>query len=498
MIKSFTILLLFVFGTLPLAFSVEHPTKRDIVDHGYFHFPQHEATVMHNSSELRLSVWNNNTLLYVQAVLWNDYSKEIRINRYGRQLGDSSTLYIDTDASVSLTPRVDRCYSLDPWLSMNGLYYSILLGECSRTFLKDNSKGTGSICYVNLKEHKKVRIDNYVIPLQELNKSCGEKIRLVYCVASAVPEFRTSSVGRIPIPMEECRVPVSQKKFHPYRLKKGKELTISNIASAWSEETHAFSISRPTKDTNEFRFIDDSISIEPLFGVSVSHNSPAQLKKELKDKAFLQMLGGYLGIKPEKAAKLKFTYDTEDECFELQQNGTHPAVFNSIGEAIDRYVQERYDGHTKKYMLASFEEISNVTDVNDKDLLLLLKEYPYLPPSWLNKTECRRFYTDPNGTERCISYFLVDGEIAWTYELIIKSDGSSFCSERKRDAKEYDPKYRMIIKDTEKQVGRKMKKKGIRGIGSIHYFWRFKKKKLKKKGIDWRSPSELSPGTFYD
>ena len=45
----------------------------------------------------------------------------------------------------------------------------------------------------------------------------------------------------------------------------------------------------------------------------------------------------------------------------------------------------------------------------------------------------------------------------------------------------------------------KMKRAGDYGqFGSCHTFWHLKKEKLKVKGINWRSPSELNPNTCFD
>ena len=44
----------------------------DAVRDGAFEFPQDEAIVLCDRTDLRLSVWNNREVLFVQAVLWTD------------------------------------------------------------------------------------------------------------------------------------------------------------------------------------------------------------------------------------------------------------------------------------------------------------------------------------------------------------------------------------------------------------------------------------------
>ena len=81
-----------------------------------------------------------------------------------------------------------------------------------------------------------------------------------------------------------------------------------------------------------------------------------------------------------------------------------------------------------------------------------------------------------------------------------KADGSlNYSSSSKSDARDYDQRYKQIMEDVTSEVTAQMKKDGSYGqFGSINYFWHLKKERLKAKGIDWRSPTELNPGTCYD
>jgi len=56
-----------------------------------------------------------------------------------------------------------------------------------------------------------------------------------------------------------------------------------------------------------------------------------------------------------------------------------------------------------------------------------------------------------------------------------------------------------MIKDVEDEVDGEMKRNGSFGrFGSVHTFWRLKKVKLKARGVEWWSPSELNPNAIYD
>jgi hypothetical protein len=101
---------------------------------------------------------------------------------------------------------------------------------------------------------------------------------------------------------------------------------------------------------------------------------------------------------------------------------------------------------------------------------------------------------------RWVAYTVVDGEVAWRYFLMFKADGSlDYEHDSKCDAKDYEPQYQRTIKTVEDEVDAEMKKVGSYGkFGSVHTFWHLKKQKLKARGIEWRSPSELNPNTNYD
>jgi len=101
---------------------------------------------------------------------------------------------------------------------------------------------------------------------------------------------------------------------------------------------------------------------------------------------------------------------------------------------------------------------------------------------------------------RWVSYVLIDGDIAWQYDLRFMFSGEDATIIRtKCDAKEFDLKYMQIIKDVEAEVAAEMKQNGTSGkLGSIHDFWGMTQDKLKAKNIIWHSPAELNPSINYD
>lgn len=169
----------------------------DLKSEGAFGFPQGSAKVLCDTGELRLSAVCDGSHLFVQAVLWNDGDSSDGLTDDGRKIGDNSTLVIDADADGKPTREVDRSYTLNPWPMLAGLHYSVTMGAGMSSGLQADSKGRGSIQFVD-DGGKKVRVDTYLVPLSELKRAPDEQIKLAYWASSTTPEFRINSVGFAP------------------------------------------------------------------------------------------------------------------------------------------------------------------------------------------------------------------------------------------------------------------------------------------------------------
>jgi hypothetical protein len=196
MMKAITLAAVLLGALVPIgqgAFGAGKPAnlKRD----GAFAFPQLKAKVLCDEKDLRLSVWNDAKYLYVQAVVWADGDDSLGETPDGRPIGDTSCLRLDVDADQKATPNVDRDYALNPWPSLAGLRYSVVLGESSSSYLKSDSKGRGAIRYLDAGKGKRVRVDSFAIPLAEIGKKTGAKIRLAYWGQSPKPALTLNSIG---------------------------------------------------------------------------------------------------------------------------------------------------------------------------------------------------------------------------------------------------------------------------------------------------------------
>jgi thiol-disulfide isomerase/thioredoxin len=186
---------LYVAGLLlACAVALAADAPHDLKKQGAFAFPQDAATVLCDNKDLRVSAWNDAGHLYVQAIVWKDGDDSLGETEDGRKIGDHSDLLIDADADGKVTPNVDRVYALNPWPSRLGLHYQVRVSDSASTGLKGDSKGRGSINYVETPAGK-VRVDCFVIPLAEIDRKPGDKVRIAYYGSSPKPELTVNSIG---------------------------------------------------------------------------------------------------------------------------------------------------------------------------------------------------------------------------------------------------------------------------------------------------------------
>lgn len=191
-IQSCVVLL---FAALALPVCAASGSAPDLRQDGAFGFRQADAKVLCDTPALRVSLLSDSEYLYIQAIIFEDGDDAPGETADGRAIGDSANVLIDADADGKPTPNVDRSYSLNPWPHLPGLHYSVVLGDRSSTPLRADSKGRGSIAYVEIEGSARVRVDNFLIPLEEIGRKPGDTVRLAYWGSSPVPELTVNSIG---------------------------------------------------------------------------------------------------------------------------------------------------------------------------------------------------------------------------------------------------------------------------------------------------------------
>ncbi len=192
----------------------------DVKKDGAFAFPQGSARVLCDTPTLRLSACSDDEYLYVQAVLWTDGDNTEGETDDGRPIGDNSCLKIDADADGKITPDLDRTYDLNPWPSLPGLQYQVEMGHGSTSAITSDSKGRGAISYLTLPDSTHIRVDSYLIPLEEIKRKPGQSVRFAYWGRSPKPELTVNSVGYTN-PKQYYSGSLPMKDYHEFTLAKG-------------------------------------------------------------------------------------------------------------------------------------------------------------------------------------------------------------------------------------------------------------------------------------
>jgi thiol-disulfide isomerase/thioredoxin len=201
----------------------------ELRQNGAFQFPQKEAKIICDNPDLRFSVWNNQEFLFAQAVLWTDDDSSLGKTEDNREIGDTSQVLLDLDADGKPTANVDRNYMLNPWPHLAGLHYQICLGGGATTTIKSDSKGRGAVRYVEISGGGKVRVDTYLIPMAEISKAVGDKIRICYWGHSPKPALTVNSAGYESTGQTYYGYSVPLSKYHDYLLVKGGEIDATKV-----------------------------------------------------------------------------------------------------------------------------------------------------------------------------------------------------------------------------------------------------------------------------
>lgn len=95
------------------------------------------------------------------------------------------------------------------------------------------------------------------------------------------------------------------------------------------------------------------------------------------------------------------------------------------------------------------------------------------------------------GKGKQVGYYLVDGELAWTFRLM---NPAPWC--RIADAQEFDPKLKETFAAARKKAEENLAAHGVvRQTGYVYYYQAELKKVLREEHkIHWRAPTELNAG----
>jgi len=198
-----------------------------LYQNGAFGFPQREAMVLCDRADLRLSVWSNSGFLFAQAVLWTDGDPALGRLPDGREIGDNSVLSLTLGNGPSRTPDVDRDYMLNPWPTSAGLRYIVWKNGGSTGILSDTA-GLGAIRYEQLPAGQRVRVDTYLIPLDEIAKRSGDRIALAFWARSPQPDLWLNSTSS-PSRQGAYSFHIPRENFHVVTLQAGHAIDLNRV-----------------------------------------------------------------------------------------------------------------------------------------------------------------------------------------------------------------------------------------------------------------------------
>lgn len=228
--------------------------------------------------------------------------------------------------------------------------------------------------------------------------------------------------------------------------------------------------------------------------IETGDNSPRQICREINDRKLLEYIAESIPVSTSELDQMKMEFDRDEEMIYFYYYGTDEAAFEKVREMLVYYLEARLDGHTREYARTCLGPPAEPGEIDDPNVAAVLVKDPRVPADRLTKTAEQ---VNPDGS-RYVYFVLTDGGIAWQYWVICRADGTTGCFVERRDAKEFDPQYQAVIEEVSRGVKAEMEREGIKGLGSCYEFWERKQKQLRKRGIEWKSPEELNPGTLYD
>lgn len=92
-----------------------------------------------------------------------------------------------------------------------------------------DSKGQGAIRYVEFPDMKRVRVDTYLVPMTEISRQVGDRIRICYWGSSPKPALTVNSAGYDRGGKAYYGYSVPLAKYHDYVLAKGGEIDVNRV-----------------------------------------------------------------------------------------------------------------------------------------------------------------------------------------------------------------------------------------------------------------------------
>lgn len=223
------------------------------------------------------------------------------------------------------------------------------------------------------------------------------------------------------------------------------------------------------------------ISINESDRRPLPHNSISNILSEIEDTSFHPLLKEaflHAGITNKMPEYKLFGYSNDSNKaigVAYKKSGFTKEEMRLFRRCLERYIGFRLDGHCREYVVTSLKETSTgaVPALSEHDDGVISHFY-HIPRKWLQRS------TNDN------TYFVIDGPIAWVYQ-------SGFPPFR-RDAREYDPKFKTVLDE----ICHEVSEKGSISAASRPYYKEVQRMLKQKLAIDWMSPLNLNSGLQID
>ena len=148
------------------------------------------------------------------------------------------------------------------------------------------------------------------------------------------------------------------------------------------------------------------------------------------------------------------------------------AAYARFRKRVKFYVSGRFAGHSTNYLYQAISETKLTNDIGLIGLPIRLKYGEWIPSKWTNIVNQDGFWV------------VIDGPYPWVY------DQSGFI--QKRDAKQYDPRFKQQFESAEIEAKESLLKENIKQIDTDVFLAPRIKQILKRRfNIDWLTPEEI-------
>lgn len=254
--------------------------------------------------------------------------------------------------------------------------------------------------------------------------------------------------------------------------------------------------------------------------INANDNASDVIVTEAVDTATLQRTAYSRGISQAAMEGISVVRCREGMAVSVRQTTGSADIFEAVRDELRWYVSERAGGHSRAFLCGCLTNQSWRPANPNKDLQYILARHPKLPTALLQRSlsgaytnrlgseagrewltintngEFREYdytnYFKGNEIVAWTNYVLVDGELAWIYQVRNPPPEPYLETVGLADAKEFDPKFRDAILRVEKEAVSKLQKEG-RQQPRRWQIDRVKKELLERQGIYWRSSADLAP-----